>query len=107
MAQSKYTLYKYVRLEDGSWRYCRAALYANRRGKCQEAIERALKLHPGKFVSWRKLCTKYHLYRHGATVLGRVYKEMVAEGMMEEASKDSEAKDGRKTKRVKYVKLAD
>ncbi len=76
-------------------------------GKCQEAIERALKLHPGKFISWRKLCTKYHLYRHGATVLGRVYKAMVAEGMMEEASKDSEAKDGRKTKRVKYVKLAD
>ena len=76
-------------------------------GKCQEAVERALKLHPGKFVPWRKLCTKYHLYRHGATVLGRVYKAMVAEGMMEETSKDSETKDGRKTKRVKYVKLAD
>jgi hypothetical protein len=29
MAQPKYTLYKYVRLKDGSWRYCRAALYAN------------------------------------------------------------------------------
>lgn len=29
MAQSKYTVYKYVRLKDGSWRYCRASLYAN------------------------------------------------------------------------------
>jgi len=29
MAQPKYTIYKYVRLRDGSWRYCRAALYAN------------------------------------------------------------------------------
>jgi integrase len=29
MAQSKYALYKYVRLKDGSWRYCRASLYAN------------------------------------------------------------------------------
>ena len=30
MAQPKYTIYKYVRLRGGSWRYCRAALYANR-----------------------------------------------------------------------------
>jgi len=30
MAQPKYTIYKYVRFKDGSWRYCRAALYANR-----------------------------------------------------------------------------
>lgn len=29
MAQPKYTIYKYVRLKEGSWRYCRAALYAN------------------------------------------------------------------------------
>ena len=29
MAQPKYTIYKYVRFKDGSWRYCRAALYAN------------------------------------------------------------------------------
>ena len=29
MAQPKYTIYKYIRLKDGSWRYCRAALYAN------------------------------------------------------------------------------
>jgi integrase len=30
MAQPKYTPYKYARLKGGSWRYCRAALYANR-----------------------------------------------------------------------------
>jgi integrase len=30
MARSKYTLYKYIKLADGSWRYCRAAMYANR-----------------------------------------------------------------------------
>ena|GEM_PF-2591577 len=29
MAQPKYTIYKYVRLKDSSWRYCRAAHYAN------------------------------------------------------------------------------
>jgi len=29
MGQPKYTIYKYIRLKDGSWRYCRAALYAN------------------------------------------------------------------------------
>ncbi len=31
MAQPKYTIYKYkyVRFKDGSWRFCRAALYAN------------------------------------------------------------------------------
>jgi hypothetical protein len=29
MAQPKYTLYKYVKLSGGKWRYCRAALYKN------------------------------------------------------------------------------
>lgn len=29
MAQPKYTLYKYVKLPGGKWRYCRAALYKN------------------------------------------------------------------------------
>ena len=29
MAQAKYTLYKYVKLSGGRWRYCRAALYKN------------------------------------------------------------------------------
>jgi hypothetical protein len=30
MAQPKYNIYKYVRFKDGSWRHCRAKLYANR-----------------------------------------------------------------------------
>jgi hypothetical protein len=30
MAQPKYTIYRYVRFKDGSWRYRRAAVYANR-----------------------------------------------------------------------------
>jgi hypothetical protein len=29
MAQSKFTLYKYIKLKDGSWRYCKAAFYSN------------------------------------------------------------------------------
>jgi hypothetical protein len=29
MAQAKFTLYKYVKLSGGKWRYCRAALYKN------------------------------------------------------------------------------
>jgi integrase len=29
MAQPKFTLYKYIKLADGSWRYCRAAFYSN------------------------------------------------------------------------------
>ena len=29
MAQPKYTLYKYVKLSGGKWRYCRAARYKN------------------------------------------------------------------------------
>ncbi len=33
LAEPKYTIYKHVRFKDGSWRYCRAALYANHRIK--------------------------------------------------------------------------
>jgi integrase len=29
MAQAKFSLYKYVKIETGEWRYCRAALYSN------------------------------------------------------------------------------
>lgn len=29
MTQPKYAIYKYVHFKDGSWRYCRAALYVN------------------------------------------------------------------------------
>ncbi len=38
MAQPKYTIYKYVRLKEGSWRYCRAALYANHTIKADVVI---------------------------------------------------------------------
>jgi hypothetical protein len=38
MGQPKYTIYKYVRLKDGAWRYCRAALYANHTIKADVAI---------------------------------------------------------------------
>jgi hypothetical protein len=29
VAQSKFTLYKYIKLKDGSWRYCKAAFFSN------------------------------------------------------------------------------
>ena len=38
MAQAKYTLYKYVTLSGGRWRYCRAALYKNHTIKSNTAI---------------------------------------------------------------------
>jgi len=38
MGQPKYTIYKYVRLKDGSWRYCRAALYGNHTIKADVVI---------------------------------------------------------------------
>ena len=38
MAKPKYAIYKYVRLKDGSWRYCRAALYASHTIKADVVI---------------------------------------------------------------------
>src|SRR6266404_5489682 len=38
MAQSKFTLYKYVKLADSSWRYCRAAFYSNGKIKPNQCI---------------------------------------------------------------------
>jgi hypothetical protein len=38
MAQSKFTLYKYIKLKDGSWRYCRAAFYSNAKIKPNRCI---------------------------------------------------------------------
>jgi hypothetical protein len=38
MGQPKYTIYKYVRLKDATWRYCRAALYANHTIKADVVI---------------------------------------------------------------------
>jgi integrase len=38
MAQAKYTLYNYVKLSSGNWRYCRAALYKNHTIKSNTVI---------------------------------------------------------------------
>lgn len=38
MAQSKFTVYKYIKLADGSWRYCRAAFYSNGKIKPNRCI---------------------------------------------------------------------
>jgi hypothetical protein len=38
MAQPKFTLYKYIKLADGSWRYCKAAFYSNRKIKSDRCI---------------------------------------------------------------------
>ena len=38
MAQSKFTLYKYIKLKDGSWRYCKAAFYSNGKIKPNRCI---------------------------------------------------------------------
>jgi hypothetical protein len=38
MAQSKFTIYKYVKLKNGSWRYCRATFYSNGKIKPNRCI---------------------------------------------------------------------
>jgi len=38
MAQSKFTLYKYIKLAGGCWRYCRAAFYSNGKIKPNRCI---------------------------------------------------------------------
>ena len=38
MAQPKFTLYKYIKLVDGSWRYCKAAFYSNGKIKPNRCI---------------------------------------------------------------------
>lgn len=57
MAQSKFTIYKYVKLQNGSWRYCRAAFYSDGKiklnpcivgGKEEEHSEGAYYLHHKK-----------------------------------------------------------
>src|ERR1700692_2926530 len=59
MAQPKFTLYKYIKLADGSWRYCRAAFYSNGKikpnrcivgGKEEEHLEGSYYLYQKK--SW-------------------------------------------------------
>jgi hypothetical protein len=38
MAQPKFTLYKYIKLAHGSWRYCKAAFYSNGKIKPNRCI---------------------------------------------------------------------
>jgi hypothetical protein len=38
MAQSKFTLYKYIKLADGSWRYCHASFYSSGKIKPNRCI---------------------------------------------------------------------
>ncbi|SRR6266481_4322132 len=38
MAQSKFTIYKYVKFKNGSWRYCKAAFYSNAKIKPNRCI---------------------------------------------------------------------
>ena len=38
MAQPKFTLYKYIKFADGSWRYCKAAFYSNGKIKPDRCI---------------------------------------------------------------------
>jgi hypothetical protein len=72
-------------------------------GKCQTAIIRALEQYED-WVPWRELCRKHSLYRgkdRDATVLNRVRKAMVYEGMIEEeyyseaSGRDTKEKTGR------------
>jgi integrase len=38
VAQSKFTLYKYIKVKDGSWRYCKAAFFSNGKIKPNRCI---------------------------------------------------------------------
>jgi hypothetical protein len=43
MAQSNFTLYRYIKLADGSWRYSKAAFYSNGKIKPNRASSAAKK----------------------------------------------------------------
>ena len=54
-------------------------------GKCQQAIVRALSVM--NWVPWRSLCRNHSLYKNkasDATILNRVKRAMIFEGMLEE-----------------------
>ncbi len=38
MSQSKITLYKYIKLAEGSWRYCKSACYSNGKIKPNRSV---------------------------------------------------------------------
>jgi len=76
-------------------------------GKCQQAIVRALERYED-WVPWRDLCRNHSLYKNkawDATILNRVKRAMIFEGMLEEevGEKNSEGKQ-EKTGRVRLAK---
>jgi integrase len=64
MAQSKYTLWKYVKMKDGSWRYKRAAFYSN--GKIKPNVVIVGKDAKGKPIEETHTDGKYVMNHNGA-----------------------------------------
>jgi integrase len=64
MAQSKFTLYRYVKLGDGSWRYKKAAFYSN--GKIKPNVVIAGKNAQGKPIEETHAEGKYVMNHNGA-----------------------------------------
>jgi hypothetical protein len=63
MAQSKFTLYKYIKLKNGSWRYCRAAFYAN--GKIKPNVVIVVKNAQGRDIEETHPDGAYYLNHNG------------------------------------------
>ena len=64
MAQSKYTLWKYVKMKDGSWRYKRAAFYSN--GKIKPNVVIVGRDAKGKPIEETHTDGKYVMNHNGA-----------------------------------------
>lgn len=64
MAQSKFTLYKYIKLADGSWCYCKAAFYSN--GKIKPNIVVVGKDAEGKSIEETHAEGKYVMNHNGS-----------------------------------------
>ena len=64
MAQSKFTLYKYVKMGDGSWRYKKAAFYSN--GKIKPNVVIVGKDTKGKPIEETHIEGKYVMNHNGA-----------------------------------------
>lgn len=64
MAQSKFTIYKYVKLGDGSWRYKKAAFYSN--GKIKPNVVIVGKDPKGKPIEQTHIEGKYFMNHNGA-----------------------------------------
>lgn len=64
MAQSKFTLYKYIKLEDGAWRYKKAAFYAN--GKIKPNVVIVGKNTQGKLIEGLHPEGSYYMSHNGS-----------------------------------------